>query len=130
MAIRRSRWLCAVAVAATIALGLGSRTVALPKGIGDALYATMMFWGLALLAPRARASRLAAAALAWCVAVEGLQLDHAPWLEALRATTPGRLVLGQGFHAVDLVCYAIGVAVAVGSDALLRSARAHVDRAR
>lgn len=116
----RSRWWCAAAVAVTIALGLGSRAVALPKEVGDALYATMAFWGIAVIAPRARTWGIAIMALAWCFAVEFFQLVRAPWLDAVRATTPGRLVLGQGFHAFDLVCYAIGVGVALGIDLAVR----------
>ena len=42
----------------------------------------------------------------------------------IRATLPGRLVLGQGFHALDLVCYVIGVALGVAVElAVLRLCR-------
>jgi len=115
----RSRLRYAAAVIATIAAGLASRAWAahlpwwLAKNAGDALYATMIALGLGLLAPRARLRWIAIAALAWCWAVELLQLVRAPWLDAIRATTPGHLVLGQGFHGFDLVCYAIGVALAI-----------------
>jgi hypothetical protein len=37
-----------------------------------------------------------------------------PWIDAVRATPPGRLAMGQGLHAFDLVCYVIGVALGVG----------------
>jgi hypothetical protein len=111
---RRSRWRYAAAVAATIAAGLASRRYAaqlpwwLAKNAGDALYATMVFWGLGLVVPRARTASIALAAAAVCFAIELAQLYQAPWIDAVRATTLGRLVLGQGFHALDLVCYAIG----------------------
>lgn len=113
----RSRWRYAAAVAATIAAGLGSRAVApalpwwLAKNAGDALYATMVFFGIGFVAPRVRTSTAAAIALAFCIAIECSQLVHAPWLDAVRDTRPGHLVLGQGFHAFDLACYAIGVAL-------------------
>ena len=123
----RSRWRYAGAIAATIALGLASRAWAgslpwwLAKNAGDALYATMMVFGIGWLAPRARTSRVAVAAVAVCFAVELSQLYRAPWIDAVRATLPGRLVLGQGFHAFDLVCYVIGVAVGVAVElAVLR----------
>lgn len=114
---RRSRWWYAAAVAITIAAGLGSRAVAsalpwwLAKNAGDALYATMVFFGVGFVAPRVRTSTAAAIALAFCAAIECSQLYHAPWLDAVRDTLPGHLVLGQGFHAFDLACYAIGVAL-------------------
>jgi hypothetical protein len=125
----RSRWRYAVAVGATIAAGLASRAYAaqlpwwLAKNAGDALYATMVFGGGGFIAPRARTSRVALAAVAWCFAIELTQRYRAPWLDAVRATTPGRLVLGQGFHAFDLVCYVIGVGLGVALELGLRRRR-------
>jgi hypothetical protein len=117
--IARSRWVYAAAVVVTIGAGLASRAWSrhlpwwLAKNLGDALYATMVFWGFGFLAPRARTSRMALAAVAFCFAIELSQAYHAPWIDGVRATTPGRLVLGQGFHAFDLICYVLGVALAV-----------------
>ena len=94
----RSRWRYAAAVVATIAAGLASRAVAsalpwwLAKNAGDALYATMVFFGIGFVAPRIRTSTAAAIALAFCAAVEGSQAYHAPWLDAVRDTLPGHLV--------------------------------------
>jgi hypothetical protein len=127
-----TRWRPAylLAVVVTVAAGLGSRAYAahlpwwLAKNAGDALYATMVFWGLGFLAPRATTARVATAAVAWCFAIELSQLYRAPWIDAVRATTPGRLVLGQGFHAFDLVCYVIGVGLAVGLERMVRRVRA------
>lgn len=118
----RSRLLCAGALAAVIAAGLGSRVFGrhLPWPIatyaGDTLYATMAFVGLALLVPRASTARLVLAALAWSVSVEITQLYHAPWIDAIRRTLPGALVLGHGFLWSDLACYVVGVAVGAAID--------------
>ena len=49
---------------------------------------------------------------------------QAPWLDALRATLFGRLVLGQGFLWSDLVCYAAGIAIGVVAELALRVRRA------
>ena len=122
----RSRWVYASAVVATIVVGLASRSYAatlpwwLAKNAGDALYAMMVFWGFGFVAPRARTSRVALAALAACFAIEIAQLYQAPWIDAVRATAPGRLVLGQGFHAFDLVCYVVGVGLGVGLEIVAR----------
>lgn len=129
--VARSRWRYAVAVAVVIAAGLGSRAVApalpwwLAKNAGDVLYATMVFFGIGFVAPRIRTSTAAVIALAFCAAIECSQLVHTPWLDAVRDTLPGHLVLGQGFHAFDLACYAIGVALGVVLEigALRRAAR-------
>ena len=110
---------------ATVALGLGSRRFAdaLPPVVaayaGDALWAAMVLWLLALLLPRAGTGRLAAGALAIATAVELSQLHHAPWLDALRATRLGALALGHGFLWSDLACYAAGVGVAALLDRML-----------
>lgn len=122
--VLRPRWLYAAAVGATIATGLASRAVAaelpwwLAQNAGDALYATMVFFGVGLLAPWIRTRTAAALALACCFAVEASQLHRAPWLDAMRDTLPGRLVLGQGFRAFDLVCYTLGVALGVALERL------------
>lgn len=92
---------------------------------GDALWATMVFWWLALLAPRARTWALGAAAFGIAVTVEISQLVHAPWLDALRATRVGALVLGQGFLWSDLACYAVGAGLAALLDHALRP-RLHI----
>jgi hypothetical protein len=140
--IRRSRAAGAVALLATVALGLASRqplAAALPRGVavyaGDTLWAAMVFWLLGLLRPRGRTAVLAGAALALCAAVEVSQLYHAPWLDAARATRLGALAFGQGFVATDLLCYAAGVAGAALVDRALvrrgprRGAEAHGARA-
>lgn len=71
---------------------------------------------------------LAAATLGVAWAVEFSQLWHATWLDAIRATKPGRLALGSGFDAWDLPAYAIGVSAAYGVDRAVVACRQ--DRAR
>lgn len=46
---------------------------------------------------------------AW--AVEFSQLYHADWIDGIRRTRLGHLVLGFTFNAPDLVAYAVGIAV-------------------
>ncbi len=109
-------------IVAGLAVHLGLRD-ALPHAahdvIGDALWAAMLFWWTsALVGARPRAVR-AAIAYAGCVAVETSQLLHTPWLDAARATLPGRLVLGSDFDVRDLIAYACGVVAAAVLDALL-----------
>jgi glycopeptide antibiotics resistance protein len=126
----RPRSIYALAVAGTIALGLGSRAVAahlpwwLAKNAGDTLYATMVFFALGFAWPRMSTWRAAAIALAFSCAIEASQAYHAPWLDAVRATLPGHLVLGQGFHAFDLICYALGVALGVALEKIYRATTA------
>ena len=79
---------------------------------GDALWAMMIFYGLGVLLPRTRLRTRTSSALAICFAVEASQLYHSPWLDALRATLPGHLILGSGFDPRDFLSYSLGVAAA------------------
>ena len=109
----------------TVALGLASRRYpsALPAFVstyaGDVLWASMVFWLLTLVRPTGDRRQLAAIAFAIAVAVETSQRYHVPWLDALRASTLGALVLGQGFLWSDIVCYAVGVMLAAVLDGIL-----------
>jgi hypothetical protein len=86
---------------------------------GDTLWATMVFWLLALVFRRAPTRSLAVAALSIAVAVEISQLYHAPWIDAVRANAFGALVLGYGFLWSDLACYAAGAVLAAAVDVAL-----------
>jgi hypothetical protein len=122
----RDRVWCACLLAATIALGLATRRFpsVFPSLLatygGDALWAAMVYWLLAFLRPSASWRALAAGALGIAIAVECSQLVHTPWLDAVRATRLGALVLGQGFLWSDLVAYLAGVGLAVLMDRVMR----------
>ncbi|HEY9635378.1 MAG TPA: DUF2809 domain-containing protein [Coleofasciculaceae cyanobacterium] len=69
-----------------------------------------IFWILlvALLFPQASPLQTAVGVcLATCI-IEFLQLWHPRFLEAMRATLPGRLVLGNNFAWSDFLSYFIG----------------------
>jgi Protein of unknown function (DUF2809) len=116
----RSRAQYALWALLTVFLGLASRRFGteLPGWVrlyaGDALWALLVFWLLRGAQPRWALTRAAALALRIACAVEFSQLCHAPWLDTLRRTTLGGLVLGRGFLWSDLFCYAIGIGVGVG----------------
>lgn len=79
---------------------------------GDALWAVMIFAFIGAMRPASRLVARAAVVLVVCWAVELSQAYHTPWLDTVRATTLGRLTLGTGFDARDLLAYTLGVAVA------------------
>lgn len=110
----------AVAIIATIALGLLSRKMpgglfpaALGKYPGDALWAIMVFFAWGLCLPTASTAKLASYALLTSYADEFSQLYQAPWINAIRATTAGHLVLGSTFSWWDMLAYTIGIAALV-----------------
>ena len=53
-------------------------------------------------------------------AVEVSQLYHAPWIDGIRSTTLGGLVLGFGFLWSDLVCYLVGIAAGAFAELTMR----------
>ncbi|NML64157.1 DUF2809 domain-containing protein [Hymenobacter sp. RP-2-7] len=107
-------------------LGLASRRYAagLPAWVGayagDALWALPVYWLVGALQPGWAVRRRALAAGIFATGIELSQLWQAPWLQALRHTTLGALVLGQGFLWSDLACYAAGIAVGAGLEKVVR----------
>ena len=103
----------------TMALGLavhrrgGILSPAVRDVLGDALWASMVAWWIAAVAPTVRLPRRAAMAVAFCFAVEFSQLYHTPALDAIRRTTAGHVALGSGFDPRDFAAYAVGVLAAV-----------------
>ena len=122
---RRGRLRLAAAAVAVISLGLLTRAhLPIPNLIatygGDTLYATLVYLIVALAWPGGPTFRLGLVALGLCFAVELSQLSQTPWLDALRGTLPGRLVLGAGFLWSDLACYGVGVLLGAALDVALR----------
>ncbi|MCU0749589.1 MAG: DUF2809 domain-containing protein [Akkermansiaceae bacterium] len=88
---------------------------------GDALWAMVVYLGLGWLFRNARAVPLAITALAISWAVEFFQIYRAPWIDAIRSTLPGRLVLGTTFNAPDLAAYAVGILLVAAIEHICRS---------
>lgn len=115
----RNRLLYFAFAVATVVVGLATRrySAVLPTFIGayapDALWALMVFWFVGMLWVRARTVQVAIVALGFSYAIEISQLFHPAWLDAIRHTRLGGLVLGFGFLGSDIVCYTAGVGVGV-----------------
>ncbi len=127
--MRRSRFTYFVGAVLIVILGLASRRFAarLPVFVadyaGDTLWALMVFAIVGFLVPRWSSFRVAAVALTVAYLVEASQLYHAPWIDSIRGTRIGGLVLGFGFLWSDLVCYAVGVTLGVMLETGLRRRR-------
>jgi len=112
---RRNPLVQIILIALACLLGIGSRRYvhALPGFIaayaGDTLWALAAFLGFGVLLPRASTRTIAVLAMAFSVAIELSQLYHAPWIDSIRHTTIGGLILGFGFLWSDLACYSLGV---------------------
>ncbi|GAA4468796.1 hypothetical protein GCM10023189_54730 [Nibrella saemangeumensis] len=81
--------------------------------VGDGLWALMVFFGLAFIFRRWSTQAIAAAALGFSTFIELSQLYHAPWIDSLRNTLLGGLILGFTFVWSDLLCYSLGVGLGV-----------------
>ena len=112
---RRNPLVQIILIALACLLGIGTRRYAhaLPWFIatyaGDTLWALAAFLGIGLILPRQRTWKVAVLAMAFSVLIEVSQLYHAPWIDSIRQTTLGGLILGFGFLWSDLACYAVGV---------------------
>jgi hypothetical protein len=121
----RSRMVYAALVLLVIVAGLASRRypfllpTQLGKYPGDALWALMVMLLCGLAKPGWSMAHTAVTALAISFAVEFSQLYQADWINAIRHTTLGHLVLGSGFNAGDLLAYTVGVAIGAAAELLM-----------
>ncbi|MCI0764954.1 DUF2809 domain-containing protein [Bacillus sp. TL12] len=117
MGYKRNRILYAVLTILVIILGLGSRKFAyalptlLNDYLGDALWALMIFIGFGFLFHQMGTKKVALLSLLFCYCIEISQLYHAEWIDSIRATTLGGLVLGYGFLWSDVLAYTIGIGI-------------------
>ena len=80
----------------------------------------MFFVIVAIALPSRSTLVVAGIALPICFAIELSQLYHAPWIDAIRRTLAGALVLGHGFLWSDLACYVAGVMFGASLETLVR----------
>ncbi|MEW9121632.1 MAG: DUF2809 domain-containing protein [Thermotaleaceae bacterium] len=81
--------------------------------LGDALWALMIYGILGVLFRELSIKKIAIGALLFCYFIEFSQLYHRPWIDNIRSTTLGGLVLGHGFLWSDLMAYGIGIGIGV-----------------
>ncbi len=120
---RRIPFLCALLILCAAGLLVRSRHAVSPifftAYFPDAAWTMAVYCGFGLLF--CRDARLHfPAALGVSVLIELTQLWHPPFLEALRATTLGGLILGYGFLRSDLICYTVGACVCAAIETILR----------
>ncbi|WP_342027874.1 DUF2809 domain-containing protein [Fictibacillus solisalsi] len=103
----------------TIIVGLASRAYGsslpdfLAENIGDALWAAMVYFGFRFLLIRKNLRTAMALSFLFSFGIEFSQLYQADWINQVRDTLPGALILGKGFLAADLVRYAAGIILAM-----------------
>ena len=121
----RNRLGQALAMVIVVSLGLLWRSpwLELPevprKYGGDALWALLVFLGFGFLFPRWPTRIIALLAMTFSSLIEFSQLYHAPWVDSIRVTRLGALVLGSVFNGPDFGAYALGIALGVLCELLL-----------
>ncbi|PRX25687.1 ribosomal maturation YjgA family protein [Actinoplanes italicus] len=109
----RIRLIMLAAAAGFLVAALAIRAVAplgswVEQSSGTALYASMTWAGVRVLAPRLAPLAVGAIALTWCWGAELFQLTGIP--AALSADSLlARLVLGTAFDPIDMIWYPIGI---------------------
>lgn len=121
----RNRLLYAVLVVIVMILGLLSRKCVnvipdfIDNYLGDALWALMIYLGVAFIFKKKKIKIVAVLGLSFCYLIEISQLYHATWIDNIRKTTLGGLILGYVFLWSDLVAYSMGITVGLLIDLLI-----------
>ena len=79
--------------------------------VGDALWALMVYWLICIIKPESDLRSQILVAILFSFAIECSQLYQAEWINLLRQTRLGGLILGFGFKITDLIAYTVGVAL-------------------
>ncbi|WP_211236766.1 DUF2809 domain-containing protein [Sporocytophaga myxococcoides] len=115
--MKRNRLLYFFIIIALICTGLAARKwqIYLPDMInvylGDAIWAAMIYFGIAFIFNRRSMSFIAMLSLTFCYCIEVSQFYHAPWIDAIRHTRIGALILGFAFLWSDILAYTLGISI-------------------
>jgi len=111
-----------ILIAVIIVLGLLSRKFSvIPLWVGDVLWATMIYFMLRFFLPGASTQKIAIISILTSYAIEFSQLYKAEWIDNLRHTFPGRMILGETFFLGDLVSYTAGILIGVFIDLAIKT---------
>jgi hypothetical protein len=111
-----------IAVVITILLGLASRKYShllllfAAQNAGDVLWAMMVYFGFRFLLVRKSLLTAIWLSFSFSFGIEFSQLYQADWINQIRGTLLGALILGNGFLTVDLIRYTAGIMIATVLD--------------
>lgn len=114
-----------VAVIITILLGLASRKLGyllfsfLAENAGDVLWAMMVYFGFRFLFLKKNILTAIFLSFLFSFGIEFSQLYQEEWINQIRGTLLGALILGKGFLTVDLIRYTAGIVIASCLDRLI-----------
>lgn len=115
---RNMRFAYMIAVVITILLGLASRKYSqhllffIAQNAGDMLWAMMVYYGFRFLLVKKGLPIAILLSFSTCFVIEFSQLYQVDWINQIRGTWLGALILGKGFLFVDLIRYTAGILIA------------------
>ncbi len=123
----KKRLLYIILTTITMILGLASRRygILLPDFLkeysGDALWAMMVYFGVSFVFIKLSISKRGIIALTFSFIIEFSQIYQGIWINKIRATTLGGLILGHGFLFSDFICYSVGIIIGLIISKVLES---------
>ena len=75
---------------------------------GDTFWSTMFFFLFRIWRPSQPLWKIALCTFLFSVVIEISQLYHAEWIDIIRDTFPGKMLLGNTFYWTDIMCYFAG----------------------
>jgi hypothetical protein len=134
MTNKRNSFLYAVMIIIVTALGLFSRKMTnvipdfLDIYLGDSLWALMIFFMFGFMFRAVKTKIIALMGISFCYLIELSQLYDANWIDSIRKTTLGGLVLGYGFLWSDLAAYALGIGAGIIIEHIFSSIQRHKEQ--
>ncbi|WP_026477188.1 ribosomal maturation YjgA family protein [Alkaliphilus transvaalensis] len=130
MNIKRNRTIYLILIIIVVLLGLVSRTDHFPRWVhlyvGDILWALMIFFIIGLIFKEKSTLWIMISAISFTFFIEFSQLYQATWINNIRHTTLGGLVLGFGFLWSDLFSYSIGILIGSLIEAIILHKRSFI----
>ncbi|WP_438493794.1 DUF2809 domain-containing protein [Paenibacillus sp. IHBB 3054] len=111
----RGKFAYSIAMLLMMVLGFGSRAFAdqlplfISRHFGDALWAAMIYFAFRVLLTRQQRWISVVLSFGFSFGIEFSQLYQEIWINELRATLLGGLILGKGFLWIDLIRYSAGI---------------------
>ena len=122
---RKMRIVYIIAIVITILLGLASRKYShslllfVALNAGDVLWAMMVYFGFRFILVRKSLVTAIWLSFSFSFGIEFSQLYQAEWINQIRGTLLGALILGKGFLTMDLIRYAVGIMIATIFDKVI-----------
>nr|WP_244169702.1 DUF2809 domain-containing protein [Paenibacillus helianthi] len=130
----RAKIVYGYAVLICIILGLSSRVCGdwLPpfaaKHLGDALWASMIYFICRVLFTRRQRWLSLVLSLCFSFGIEFSQLYQSEWINVVRDSVLGGLILGKGFLWIDLLRYTAGIMSVYALDRICSPRMIHQDK--